>query len=97
MFGVIIKKDLCSHTPDIGARDDYERTIKHYLADGGVVRLNYICCKTKYIAEGGIGIDRQGEETLKLLVDTYPGLVSIKQKKAGPNPLLKDTRCKIID
>ena len=97
MFGIIIKKDLCSHTPDIGARDDYERTIKHYLADGGVVRLNYICCKTKYIAEGGIGIDRQGEETLKLLVDTYPGLVSIKMKKAGPNPLLKDKRCKIID
>tara|TARA_R110000744_G_scaffold92920_1_gene179656 strand:- start:574 stop:1371 length:798 start_codon:yes stop_codon:yes gene_type:complete len=98
-FGCIVKKDLCSHTAEIGARDDYERSIKHYLADGGVVRLNYICAKTKYIAEGGIGIDRKAEETLKLLVDTYPGLVSIKKKKDGPNPLLKDKRviCLITD
>ena len=91
-FGIIIKKELCSHTPDIGARDDYERSIKHYLSDGGVVRLNYICCKTKYIAEGGIGLERNASATLKLLVDTYPTLVSIKQKKAGPNPILKDMR-----
>ena len=91
-FGCIIKKELLSHHPDIGARDDYERTIKHYLSDGGVVRLNYICAKTKYIAEGGIGIERKAEETLKVLVDTYPGLVSIKKKKEGPNPLLKDKR-----
>jgi hypothetical protein len=97
LFGVIVKKELLNHTPDIGARDDYERSIKHYIADGGVVRLNYLCCKTKYIAEGGIGIDREGEKTLKLLVETYPDLVSIKMKKAGPNPLLKDKRCKIID
>ena len=91
-FGIIIKKELCSHTADIGARDDYERSIKHYLSDGGVVRLNYICCKTKYIAEGGIGVERNGAATLKLLVDTYPNLVSIKQKKDGPNPILKDMR-----
>jgi len=95
LFGVIIKKELLSLKLD--QYDDYERSIKHYLADDGVVRLNYLCCKTKYIAEGGIGIERQGDETLKLLVDTYPGLVSIKMKKAGPNPLLKDKRCKIID
>ena len=98
-FGCIVKKELCSHTAEIGARDDYERSIKHYLADGGVVRLNYICAKTKYIAEGGIGIDRKAEETLKLLVDTYPGLVTIKKKKDGPNPLLTDKRvvCLIKD
>ena len=97
LFGVIVKKELLNHTPDIGARDDYERSIKHYLDDGGVVRLNYLCCKTKYIAEGGIGIDRDGEKTLKLLVDTYPGLVSLKKKKDGLNPLLIDKRCKITD
>jgi len=97
LFGVIVKKELLNHTPDIGARDDYERSIKHYIVDGGVVRLNYLCCKTKYIAEGGIGIDREGGKTLKLLVDTYPDLVSIKMKKAGPNPLLKDKRCKITE
>ena len=96
-FGCIVTKELCSHTPEIGARDDYERTIKHYLGDGGVVRLNYICAKTKYIAEGGIGIERKADETLKLLVDTYPGLVTIKQKKTGPNPLLTDKRCLITD
>ena len=95
LFGVIIKKELLSLKLD--QYDDYERSIKHYLADGGVVRLNYLCCKTKYLAEGGIGKERDFEGRLKLLVDTYPGLVSIKMKKTGPNPLLKDKRCKIID
>ena len=93
LFGVIVKKEQLSHTPGIGARDDYERTIKHYLADGGVVRLNYLCCKTKYISEGGIGIDRDAEITLKLLIDTYPGLVSIRTKGNNPNnPILMDKR-----
>ncbi len=44
-----------------------------------------------------MGKDRDFDGCLKLLTDTYPGLVSIKMKKAGPNPVLKDKRCKIID
>jgi len=97
LFGIKIRKDMLNITPDIDAYEDYERCIKHYIADGGVVRLNYICCKTKYLAVGGMGKDRDFDGCLKLLVDTYPGLVSIKMKKAGPNPVLKDKRCKIID
>ena len=61
--------------------EDYERTIKHYLKDGGVVRLNYICAKTKYIAKGGMGKEREFNKSLDYLLNTYKGLVSIKKRR----------------
>ena len=92
-WGVIIKKELC----DLGTNqyEDYERSIKHYLHDGGVVRLNYLCCKTKYLTnKGGMGKERDFKGSLEYLINTYPDLVSIKKKKNGDNPLLKDRRSK---
>tara|TARA_R100001163_G_scaffold6097_1_gene7016 strand:+ start:1490 stop:2254 length:765 start_codon:yes stop_codon:yes gene_type:complete len=95
LFGIIIKKELCEL--GIDQYEDYERTIKHYIADGGVVRLNYLCCKTKNIVEGGMGKKREFEKSLKYLEDNYPNLVSKKlkgTKQTGKyyNPILKDTR-----
>lgn len=94
-WGIIIKKELCGL--GIDQYEDYERTIKHYLADGGVVRLNYLCCKTKYIAEGGMGKVRDFENSIKYLETTYPNLTGRKIKKTKKdgklwNPLLRDTR-----
>ena len=94
-WGCIVKKECLSLGTD--QYEDYERSIKHYLADGGVVRLNFICAKTKYIAKGGMGREREFESSLEYLTKTYKDLVSIKKKKDGLNPLLKDKRENIIN
>jgi len=95
MWGVINKKELTKLDISDGCMEDYERCIKHYLQEGGMVRLNYICCKTKYgNAKGGMGIidnrDRVG--FMKELEERYPNLFYLKQKKDGLNPILKDKR-----
>ena len=92
-FGCVIKKDLCKLSENIGGKDDYERSILHYMKEGGMVRINYLCAKTKYLAPGGIGVVRDQSENAKLLMDKYPGLLSLRIKKTGaPNPILRDTR-----
>jgi len=93
-WGCIVRKPLQLIECPNGDGDDYERTLKHYLHDGGVVRLNYFCAKTKYRQVGG-GMDGQRlprSEVCDYLVKTYPMLVSIRQKKNGPNPVLRDRR-----
>tara|TARA_R110002096_G_scaffold179662_1_gene356674 strand:- start:278 stop:1033 length:756 start_codon:yes stop_codon:yes gene_type:complete len=91
-FGCVIKRDLCKLSENIGGKDDYERSILHYMKEGGMVRLNYLCAKTKYLAPGGIGVVRDQSENAKLLMDKYPGLMSLRMKKTGPNPILRDMR-----
>ncbi len=91
-WGCIVDKD--SLLIGIDQYEDYERSIKHYLKDGGMVRLNYICCKTKYISEGGMGLDRKFDISQKYLEDNYKDLFYLKKKKNGLNPVLKDKRLK---
>jgi hypothetical protein len=59
-------------------KEDYERTVKYYLADGGVVRFNYMAPKTKiYIEHGGIGAYRTAEHekwSANYMLKTYPNL-----------------------
>tara|TARA_R110000787_G_scaffold21049_5_gene62533 strand:+ start:2584 stop:3354 length:771 start_codon:yes stop_codon:yes gene_type:complete len=82
-----------------GCIEDYERCIRHYLADGGLVRLNHLSCTTKYgNPVGGIGLkpeDREREQSLSELQEHFPGLFRLKMKNGGMNPVLKDSRCKI--
>ena len=33
--------------------EDFERSIRYYIADGGVTRFNYVAPKTKYYSEKG--------------------------------------------
>ena len=72
--------------------EDYEFTIKHFLADGGVVRFNNYCINTKYYrTEGGIcqdlgGIEKRNEnakESITYLENEYPGMGKMIQKKNG--------------
>lgn len=73
--------------------EDYERCMRHYINDGGMVRLNYICCKTNYRSSvGGMGKQRDFENSQKYLKENYPNLFYLKKKKDGLNPVLKDTR-----
>lgn len=72
----------------ISDKEDYERTIKYYLNDGGVLRFNNISCNTKcYKEPGGIQADRKKENSrinANKLIKKYPNLVSINEsRKSG--------------
>lgn len=69
----------------ISDKEDYERTIKYYLKDGGVIRFNNISCNTKcYKEPGGIQTDRKKENSrvnAGILIKKYPNLVSINDSR----------------
>lgn len=72
----------------ISDKEDYERTIKYYLKDGGVLRFNNISCNTRcYKEPGGIQTDRKKENSrvnAGILIRNYPDLVSINEsRKSG--------------
>ena len=72
----------------ISDKEDYERTIKYYLNDGGVIRFNNISCNTKcYKEPGGIQANRKKENSrinANKLIKKYPNLVSINEsRKSG--------------
>lgn len=72
----------------ISDKEDYERTIKYYLKDGGVLRFNNISCYTRcYKVPGGIQADRKkevSERNANILINKYPNLVSINNGRNSP-------------
>lgn len=99
LHGMVIR-----HDPDltitIDEKDDYQRTLQHYVKDGAVVRLDYVTIKTKYYTEpGGMqGTDQRKAENIeknaKFLADTYPQLCTmyIRESKGRAELRLRDTR-----
>lgn len=78
-------------------KEDFERTLQHYLKDGKVVRLDDITCKTKYYGIGGMQEERTETritESAKNLVERFPGLCSmyIRETTGHAELRLKDTR-----
>lgn len=79
-WGVINRhdKDL---TVTLDDKEDYERTLQHYVKDGKVVRLDNITVKSKYYTEqGGMQVERTSERILKSaeeLVARFPGLCTM--------------------
>lgn len=79
-------------------KEDFERTLRCYVAHGAVVRFNYIACDTNFYSEpGGMQEDRTEAritESAKLLVARYPGLCTLNEsKKSGHTEVrLKDRR-----
>ena len=72
----------------ISDKEDYERSIKYYLADGGILRFNNISCNTRcYKEPGGIQTDRKKENSrvnAGILIKNYPDLVSVNTgRKSG--------------
>ena len=66
-------------------KEDFERTIKYYLRDSGVVRIEYITAQTGYYKEkGGMQETRtkeRVERSARLLVKRYPQLCSLNEKR----------------
>ena len=78
-------------------KEDVERTIKYYLRDGGVVRLEYITVESSYYREkGGMQETRTRERVLKSaqkLAESYPNLtrLDLKSKKGFAEVRLRDS------
>lgn len=66
-------------------KEDFERSIRHYLADGRVLRFENVAIGTTgYSGAGGMQLSRTSErvmEACRYLVATYPGLCSLNLKK----------------
>lgn len=74
-FGIINRKDADTIIR-VDEKDDYERSIQHYIKDGCVVRLDNITAKTSYYKEaGGLQLQRTPEwieACAKQLETLYP-------------------------
>ena len=79
-WGMITRhdKDLAVTMDD---KEDFERTLQHYVKDGVVVRLDNITVKSKYYTEdGGMQVTRTSErihESAKILQERYPNLCTM--------------------
>jgi cellulose synthase/poly-beta-1,6-N-acetylglucosamine synthase-like glycosyltransferase len=78
-------------------KEDYERTIKFFIKDKAVVRLNFVSPKTAYYTEPG-GMQTRNRlkpqhEAVKQLLKKYPQFVKInKTRKSGyPEIRLRDS------
>lgn len=99
-FGIEVKHDPKLQV-SLEDKEDFERTLLHYLADGAVCRLNYVAPKTRYYTEpGGMQETRTKErvdQSAESLHARFPELCSLaKSKTRGVLELrLKDRRKKI--
>jgi len=79
-------------------KEDYERTLQHYVKDGNVVRLDNITVKSKYYTEeGGMQVERTKERILtsaQNLAHRFPGLCTmyIRETTGHAELRLRDSR-----
>jgi len=86
MTGVINNRKAEIRTID--DKEDYERSIKYYLKDDGLLRFNNITAKTKcYKEPGGMQVERTKKrihDSAVYLTKVYPNLCSLNtSKKSG--------------
>ena len=74
-------------------KEDYERSLKYYIADGAVCRLDYITVKSNYYKEpGGMQVTRTSErieESAKILAERYPDYCTMYYRKTTGHAELK--------
>tara|TARA_B100000795_G_C22802415_1_gene442623 strand:- start:3030 stop:4190 length:1161 start_codon:yes stop_codon:yes gene_type:complete len=96
MTGVINNRKAEIRTID--DKEDYERSIKYYLKDDGVLRFNNVTCRTNcYKEPGGMQVERTNKrihDSAVYLTKKYPQLCKLNTgKKSGFTEVrLKDKR-----
>lgn len=74
-------------------KEDFERTIRYYLADGAVVRLEAFAPKTRYYKEpGGMQVTRteaRVDQSARTLAARYPDLCRLNTSKKGGHTELR--------
>jgi len=92
MWGCINNRDE-AYSVSLDDKEDFERSIKYYLADGKVCRLDYITVKSNYYKEpGGMQVTRTTqriEESAKILVERYPELCTMYYRETTGHAELK--------
>lgn len=95
MFGIINRPEL-SNELDItmDEKEDMERTLRYWMQDGTILRLNYVTIQTAYYDNmGGMqaSIDTPlearkiaSEESAKRIHNMFPDLTRIYHRKGGP-------------
>lgn len=83
-FGFINKK-VFTH---IDYKEDYERSIEYAIKDGGVIRFNHICAKTKFGIPGGVNKTAKERvstyhKEVEYLIGKYPKLVRKNPRREG--------------
>tara|TARA_A100001015_G_scaffold55517_1_gene60987 strand:+ start:5470 stop:6303 length:834 start_codon:yes stop_codon:yes gene_type:complete len=77
----------------IDDKEDFERSILYYNADGLVIRYNYVTIRTKYYKEqGGMQVTRTSDRVTKsahYLIDKYPSLCELNTNKKSTKTELK--------
>tara|TARA_R110002012_G_scaffold153361_1_gene313403 strand:+ start:241 stop:1014 length:774 start_codon:yes stop_codon:yes gene_type:complete len=90
-FGEIFDRDKYPIFADVGHFEDHQKSMDHFIRDGGVVKFNWIGIDTKYFGVGGINDSLGGLENRKIdmynnglwLEEKYPGLCKQTEKKWG--------------
>ena len=96
MTGVVNNKKAEIRTID--DKEDYERSIKYYLKDNGVLRFNNVTCRTQcYKEPGGMQVERTKQrihDSAVYLTEQYPELCTLNtSKKSGYTEIrLRDRR-----
>ena len=86
LTGVV--NDQKSEIRTIDDKEDYERSIKYYLKDNGLLRFNNVTCDTKcYKEPGGMQVERTKKrihDSAVYLTEIYPNLCTLNTtKKSG--------------
>lgn len=92
LYGFVNRKSMIARSP-IEEKEDVETSIAYYLRDGGVLRYNRVCFKTKFKNEkGGLGgLEgrlRANEKAAAYLHEKYPSLTRIKVRKNGMHEIV---------
>jgi len=84
LFGIIVTGRPCEMVT-LDDKEDFERSIRHYLADGHVVRNEHYCIGTDgYHGAGGMQLSRtplRVRASAEWLVRQYPDLCSLNLSK----------------
>jgi hypothetical protein len=97
VYGFINRHDKDLHlNPHLSMLEDFERTVKYWIKDGLVLRLNYICYKTVLATTNAGGLQaanpnriKETEKQARLMYKTYPTLFKgVKQDKQGSYSLI---------
>ena len=100
LYGFIVRHDKSLEpSPKAEAKEDYEQSILYYERDGGVLRFNNVTIKTKFLAKGGLGQEKErfelNRKAAEYLERKYPQYVSVFHRKNGMTEVrLRDSRHK---
>ena len=89
-WGILNRHDVLVTLDD---KEDFERSIRRYIKDGGVLRFNFAAMITRFYTEPGGMQEQRTEvrvtESARYLAETYPSLAAMNTKKKSGHTELR--------